>query len=299
MSRRYYDLPPLAALLTFEAAARLLSFKDAARELSVTPGAVSHQIKALEAELSRPLFIRKHRGVELTHEGEALRNVLTTSFLQVSKTLETIRNDSSDDQVTVGATTAVAALWLSPAVIRFWQDYPQVKVNQLAQDTPFTNREEVDLFIQYGQDGPATQTHTKLFRDTLSPVCSPEMAAHLKDARLEDLTRHRLIHLEARDSPWTTWHDWFQTLGFAGDIPIQSKVNSYSLALQMARKGAGLALGWRRLTRPMLNSGKLVALDRFSIPAPRDFYLVGPAEDQLTEGARLLKTWLLDEVRSH
>jgi DNA-binding transcriptional LysR family regulator len=298
MSRRHYNLPPLATLSAFEAAARHLSFKDAASELSVTPGAVSHQIKALERELATPLFTRKHRGVELTESGAVLLDVLGTSFLKISKTLEMIRSGESDDQVTVGSTTAGAALWLSPSVIRFWQDFPHVKVNQLAQDVPFTERQDVDLFIRYGRDPNSSLPHTKLYRDTLTPVCSPDMAAELQGANLEDLTQHRLIHLETRDSTWTTWPDWFQKLGYSGGIPAQSRVNSYALALQLARKGAGLALGWRRLIQPMLSSGKLVALEAFSIPAPSNFYLVGRPDDQLSEGALLLKKWLLDEVQN-
>jgi LysR family glycine cleavage system transcriptional activator len=43
-----YRLPPLNALRAFEAAARHLSFKDAGAELSVTPTAISHQIRGLE-----------------------------------------------------------------------------------------------------------------------------------------------------------------------------------------------------------------------------------------------------------
>jgi DNA-binding transcriptional LysR family regulator len=80
MARRYYNLPPLTTLAAFEAAARHRSFKEAAQELSVTPAAVSHQIKALEADLGAPLFRRRHRAVELTADGEALFQVLAASF---------------------------------------------------------------------------------------------------------------------------------------------------------------------------------------------------------------------------
>lgn len=298
MSRRHYNLPPLATLSAFEAAARHLSFKAAANELSVTPGAVSHQIKALETELNAPLFIRKHRGVELTEDGTALCEVLGNSFLNVSNVLEKIRSGDSENQVTVGSTTAVAALWLSPAVIRFWQDFPQVKVNQVAQDTPFTDRPDVELYIRYGMDPHSSLSHTKLYRDTLTPVCSPEMASDLKGADLKDLINHRLIHMESVDRLWTSWPEWFQALGFTESIPIQSRVNSYALAVQLARKGAGLALGWQRLLRPMFHSGKLVALTDFSIPAPSNFYLVGQEDERLSEGARSFKKWLLDEVQS-
>jgi len=51
-------LPPLNALKAFESAARELSFKRAAEELSVTPAAISHQVKALEEYLGVALFRR-------------------------------------------------------------------------------------------------------------------------------------------------------------------------------------------------------------------------------------------------
>nr|WP_199899662.1 LysR family transcriptional regulator [Sneathiella glossodoripedis] len=64
-------LPPLNALRAFEAAARHLSFSRAADELSVTPAAVSHQIKGLEDWLAVPLFRRLNRAVMLTDEGQS------------------------------------------------------------------------------------------------------------------------------------------------------------------------------------------------------------------------------------
>lgn len=51
----------MSALRAFEAAARHLSFKAAAAELSLTPTAISHQVRALEQILGRPLFRRRPR----------------------------------------------------------------------------------------------------------------------------------------------------------------------------------------------------------------------------------------------
>ncbi|WP_170427264.1 LysR substrate-binding domain-containing protein [Ruegeria arenilitoris] len=297
MSRRHYNLPPLTTLSAFEAAARHLSFKNAAVELSVTPGAVSHQIKALEGDLDTPLFQRKHRGVDLTEDGKALYEALSTSFGRISKTLSMIRDRSTAGKVTVGSTTAVAALWLSPAVIRFWREMPEVNVDQLSQDRPFRDRPDVDFFIRYGRDSDPNLSHTPLFRDHLVPVGSPELAGRLADADLEDLTRERLIHLDSEDRSWTTWPDWFQQLGYNGTVPIESRVNSYSVALQLARKGVGLALGWQRLIQPMLQSGKLVPIGSHQLAAPNQFYLVGRPDDELSDSARALKDWIIQEVQ--
>ncbi len=299
MSRRHYNLPPLTTLSAFEAAARHLSFKNAAEELSVTPGAVSHQIKALEGDLETTLFQRKHRGVDLTEDGKALYEALSSSFGRISKVLATIRDQKSGGKVTVGSTTAVAALWLSPAVIRFWRERPEVNVDQLSQDRPFRDRPDVDLFIRYGKDSDPNLSHTPLYRDHLIPVASPEVAERLQGASLAELASERLIHLSSDDRTWTTWPEWFGQLGYNGTIPIESRVNSYSVALQLARKGAGLALGWQRLIQPMLQSGKLEAIGPHYLTAPNQFYLVGRPDEELSDSARALKMWILQEVQDN
>ncbi|MES0863119.1 LysR substrate-binding domain-containing protein [Ruegeria sp. SCPT10] len=297
MSRRHYKLPPLTTLAAFEAAARHLSFKNAAEELSVTPGAVSHQIKALEGYLEAPLFQRKHRSVDLTDDGKALYEALSTSFARISKTLSTIRDRSLGGKVTVGSTTAVAALWLSPSVIRFWRDAPEISVDQISQDRPFRDRPDLDFFIRYGRDSDPSLDHTALYRDNLIPVGSPELAERLNRTGLRDIAAQRLIHLDSEDNSWTTWPDWFRELGYEERLTSEARVNSYSVALQLARKGAGLVLGWQRLIQPMLQSGKLVPIGSHYLTAPNQFYLVGRPDDELSENARALKDWIIQEVR--
>ena len=78
MSRRNY---PLNALRAFEASARHLSFVKASDELSVTPAAVSHQVKHLEEFLGFPLFRRQPRGLLLTESGQLLLTDLSEVFL--------------------------------------------------------------------------------------------------------------------------------------------------------------------------------------------------------------------------
>ena len=86
MVRRYYSLPSLNALAAFEAAARHLSLTKAAEELNVTPGAISKQVRMLEDELGSPLFLRRHRALELTREGETMAAALREGFERISST---------------------------------------------------------------------------------------------------------------------------------------------------------------------------------------------------------------------
>lgn len=293
MSRRHYNLPPLTMLLVFEAAARHLSFKDAAQDLSVSPAAVSHQIKALEAELGTPLFVRKHRGVELTAHGVGLCQVLSSSFTKISRELENIRRAEYRNTVTVGSTTAVAALWLSPLIIDFWQSHPDVSVNQVTQDRPFDTAQDIDFFVQYGRERLDYLDHQEIYRDQLVPVAAPDLAKSLAGCSLRDLASQRLIHLNVRSQSWTTWPAWFAGLGYSGAITEGTTVTNYSLALQFAQKGAGVVLGWKELLAPMVESGKLAVIGPHSLPAPHSFYLVGPSEDQLSDNARRLRERIL------
>jgi LysR family glycine cleavage system transcriptional activator len=83
-----YRLPPLNGLRCFEAAARHLSFTRAADELGVTPGAVSQQVKSLEAALGITLFRRLPRSLILTDEGEAYLPAITSAFDLISRATE-------------------------------------------------------------------------------------------------------------------------------------------------------------------------------------------------------------------
>lgn len=296
MSRRYYNLPPLTTLAAFEAAARHLSFKNAAQELSVTPGAVSHQIKALEGELGAQLFRRKHRGVELTAEGESLFEALASSFAKVSQCLKSIQDRHSGNKVAIGSTSAVATHWLASSLVRFWRIHPDVDVNQSIQDEETLNSPEIDLYIRYGRDPDVRMAQTELFRDHLVPVASKDVADRLVGCGLDVLARERLIHLETDNKKWTSWQDWFLQQGYDGPIASGIRLNNYSVALQVAQDGAGIALGWQRLIRPLIETQQLVPIGPHVIAAPHRFHLVGRPDDELSEAALQLKDWIIGEV---
>ena len=166
--RRYYDLPSLTALASFEAAARHLSVKAAAEELNVTPGAVSRQIKALEAELGLALFTRLHRGLALTREGEELAGVLARGFGQVALLLRDFRGRSQGRNVTLGSSNAFASLWLMPRLGAFWRAHPEITVNHMISDRAADLRvPEVELRIRYGGGASAGEEAERLFRSCI------------------------------------------------------------------------------------------------------------------------------------
>ena len=111
MTRR---LPNLNQLRAFEAAARHLSFKNAAEELHVTHAAISHQIKALEEDLGRPLFRRLTRKVELLPEAADLAERLAANLDDIAEAVARIREEKSKGHLKISAVPAFRRVTLNP-----------------------------------------------------------------------------------------------------------------------------------------------------------------------------------------
>ena len=106
----------LNALRVFDSAARHLSFTRAARELSLTQGAVSYQVKRLEASLGFALFEREGRGVALTPEGQELWHTVRDALGAIAQTVERLQGAADASRITVGTTTYFASppRWVQP-----------------------------------------------------------------------------------------------------------------------------------------------------------------------------------------
>ena len=292
MARAFYDLPPMTTLVAFEAAARHGSFKTAAAELNVTPGAVSHQIKALEGELGGALFERVHRGVMLTEDGQDLFTAVQGAFSAMSRSLAQIKRADTERAITVAATTAVSALWLTPRITAFWRERPDIRVNQIVSDARVEGGGP-DLIIEYGLAKGRVGESRELFTDVLVPVASPEFAASRPVPELAALAAMPLIHMTAPNTNWTTWKRWFAGLGYEGPLARGTRVNNYMIALQAAQDGVGVVLGWKRLVAPFLEDGSLVAFGGCELPAPSSFYITRGPKTDARESVDLLEQWLL------
>jgi len=295
MARRYYQLPSLTGLNTFDACARHGSFTAAATELGVTLGAVSRQVKALETELDCPLFLRHHRGVELTPEGIDLFQVLSSSFQQIGRLCQEFKNRAQSSDVTIAATTAFASLWLMPRLGGFWQQCRDINLNHAISDNPadagFLN---ADIRIRYGDGHWRGEAVVKLFDDRIYPVCGHELAAQHDLKHPQDLLQFPLLQLDSVDPAWTGWDAWLRQWDCDLARANFRRFNNYVVALQAAEENQGIVLGWHSQVAGLIQRGKLLRLGKFEIDAPGSFYLTWDANRPLSDSARRLRDWLLE-----
>lgn len=294
MVRRYYNLPSLSALAAFEAAARHLSLTKAADELNVTPGAVSRSVRALEEELGNPLFLRRHRAVELTREGETLAAALRESFERMAVAFRQIKSFGGQAVVTVGSTMAMANLWLMPRMGSFWNRHPEIVVDHVISDHPRgLDRPDIDLRIRYGDGEWPDELSAELYADQIYPVASPAFAKAYPVKSVSELAQLPLLSVEGPDWGWTTWADFLREVGHT-DRPLNvRRFTSYVIAMQAARSGQGMALGWSVLVEPLIEAGMLVRVADAEIVAPQSNFVTWSARRPLSSQAELVKDWLV------
>ncbi|MBX9911302.1 MAG: LysR family transcriptional regulator [Beijerinckiaceae bacterium] len=265
-------LPPLNALRAFEAAARHESFAKAADELAVTPGAVTQQIRQLEAWLGFALFRRLPQGVTLTDAARAALPRLSRGFEALGDGVEALRAGHGGRALTIAALPCLAQLWLSPRLSGLRAAFPELQVSVSAMEQPpDPRREPYDLALFYEAcDGDG--------QDLIQPVCAPALAARL--AAPGDLAGQTLLH----DAVWR--QDWRRWLGFAGapatvDPARGPAFSLYSLALDAALSGSGVLMGRRSLISTHLADGRLVAPFQLEMPTGDRMALAqAPARDR-------------------
>src|SRR5438876_2869484 len=202
-------LPSLNGLKAFEAAARHESFTRAAEDLCVTQGAVSHQVKALEAELGLRLFNRERQRLVITEAGRGYLVVIRDAFDRIGYGTERLLQRQRGGVLTVSTSPNFAAKWLVQRLGRFAETHPEIdlRVSASLHHVDFA-REDIDLAIRHG-DGTASGLHvTRLCAEELFPVCSPKLLNGRNPLRSpSDLNRATLLHVNDRQG-WRQWLDF-------------------------------------------------------------------------------------------
>ncbi len=294
-------LPPLNALRAFEAAGRLASMSAAAEELAVTPAAVSHQIKTLEAHFRFPLFYRDVRSIRLTERGAALLPYLTEGlelWRQGCRNLETLDEDAP---LVISSAPVFAGKWLVRRLSEFNSLHPEITVRLDGSLSVVTfSGDGVDAAIRFGT-GPYPGLHAdQLVSEDVIPVCSPALL-HGDHPLLtpEDLAHHTLVHVDwfADAGTQPDWAMWLKTAGVS--VPNSNKgpvMTSDSLAVEAAINAGGVALVSEFLVRQDLDSGRLVKPFDLVLPSDHWYWFVCPPDHLERPGVRAFRDWLVAAV---
>ncbi|MCX8995751.1 transcriptional regulator GcvA [Rhizobiaceae bacterium BDR2-2] len=288
--------PSLSALRAFEAAARHQSMTRAAAELNVTAGAVSLQVRELEAALGLSLFERRPRQLILTPTGKDYAATLHTAFRLIREATAVARAQARSDIVTLSCTPGFALQWLLPRVDRFQTGHAGIdlRISTTSRLVDF-QRDGVALAVRHGLGGYPGLVSEKLIDDDLIVVASPAVAERLgPDPQPGALHGATLIHDGGRED----WRLWLEAAGVAeigwrkGPL-IAPDSNG---ALEAARAGIGFALMRQGFVADDLAQGRLAAPFGKPVKSRFAYYIVYPPGVLDRPAVRQTRDWLLSEA---
>lgn len=280
------------ALRAFEAAGRLGSFKEAAAQLHVTNGAVSQQVRLLEAWLGVPLFERHNRRVVLTAAARAYLDQIGPLFEQLA-----LATASYGVPVTVSRTLSVNASatftlrWLVPRLEKFRNEYANIDVRVETSNEPVESlKETYDVIIRGGPDTFYGYSMKQFLSEERLPVCSPTLLSRLPLREPQDLRHHTLLHTTSLPR---VWPDWLTTAQVYGLSPAATLTfDHFYLTLQAAIDGMGIAMGPTSLVSDDLAAGRLVAPFNGPRLPSRSYCTYVPDERSADDVVVLFRSWL-------
>jgi len=290
-------LPPLNALRSFEAAARLGGVGRAAEALHVTHGAISRQLRLLEEHLGVVLFQREGRGLRLTRAGEDLQAACEGAFDQIREAVVALKRQQRPEALVLGCSGSILARWMIPRLQALQSALTQLPLHWSAQDGSFTAEQQgLDAVLLLAQPPwPRGWQVRELAPERVGVVVSPQhpAAARLAHQPPSSLLGESLLHTTSRPQAWPAW-----ALSH-GLEPAQLQLGSgfehlYYL-LEAAVAGLGVAIAPEPLVADELAAGRLLAPWGFG--ATGGFWVLATPEGAADPRVDALAGWLQGQLK--
>jgi DNA-binding transcriptional LysR family regulator len=292
MRFRHYD-----NLRSFTVVARHLHMGNAADELNLSKGAVSYQIQQLESELGFEVFSRAHRKLRLTERGSLLLAVSKPLFDSVEREITRLGRGERD-RITIGMATYFASRWLSPRLMHFITDHPEIGLRiQPLIDLRDLHSHELDLAVRWGKGDwhdPGVEVEP-IFTCPAMLTASREIGIQIEREGIETVVmRQPLLH--DRDGS-QAWLDWFAAAGIewsgsSDDLVIPDP----NVRVQAVIDGQGIAL-YDFLVADEVDSGRLYQYRPVSLDA-YGYFLVYPQQAASDSATRIFRDWIMREANA-
>jgi len=294
-----FRLPPLSSLRVFEAAARHNSFRKAADELNLTASAVSHAVQTLENWLGVELFSREPRGLRLTGAGELYAPLVNEALTLLALATEQLPGRKATGTLALSSAPTFASRILLPLLENFISEHPDIRITvDTSHRLVDLTLDDFDAAIRYSSTEKPAPGWTLLAKETLRPVCSPDLKRRFsRSTDAELLSQAPLLHVTSTSADWS---HWFRATAVAAPpaMDVGHRFDNMEMALDAAKRGLGVVLGRWPLVGEDVAAGHLVPLGSQTVPSGNGYWLVTAQTEFQKPEVKLFKRWLLSEIVS-
>lgn len=288
-------IPPLNALKAFEAAARHKSFKKAAEELSVTPAAISKQVKILEDYFGSDLFERNSNNVTLIENAVEYYSKIYESLNILHAATEEFNSKNSDSEISISGYRTFLMQWLLPKLPEFTKENKNLKIKlepiEFGKKTPSNS----DLEIRYGGPFWPGMRAELLFKDEMVVACSPEYlkneGMHSNSVRAEDILKMKILSLKSRKNDWPEWFK-LNALEIKNSKQKIDYFEDLAVILEYIKQSLGVALIQKMYIDSEVSKSNLIIISEKKLMRDFGYYaLLRPSNTTSTKCLKFIE-WL-------
>ena len=265
-------IPATSVLIKFERVGRLGSLTLAARELRTSLSAISRCVNQLENQLGVRLLERVGTGTQLTEAGLRYHRRVSAALGELQSAAEEA-SESARSGVVIACSHDGSRLIVMP---RFGELEAMLGADARIRLLTYQRHAHelqpfgaADVVLSWQDGSGSGDDEVVVIREEVQPICSPAyLSAHEAVLRgpgagWGGLT---LLDLKRPNTGWATWDDWFAGAGRPERAPRLEDYDSYSLILDAAAGGRGVALGWKHCIEDYLERGVLVPVHGEFVP---------------------------------
>jgi len=284
---------PIRGLRSFCVAAKCLSFKHAAAQLYLTPSAISHQIRLLEQQIDKQLFLRQTRAIELTEDGKLFYKKVAPIIEQLESTITEFTNSGSLSTISITLPEFFSSEVFVPRLNEWSDKHPNINLQLETVKNRTQSSKETNLSIALASTKPADAIVYELFPISYMPACSPDLFTKLKPFGKDALNQAPLIVHQSR--PWA-WHQWAEENDIENFSPKRIvQVDSMFSVARAAQQGIGVALIPLPLSQNWFDEGVIYPLFEQQLKTRDKYYLIQHDWHASREDLDIFVQWLLSE----
>jgi Transcriptional regulator len=276
------------------------SFSAAAADLGVSPSAISQTVKALEARVGAPLFMRTTRSVGLTQAGEMFLERAAPAYAGLADAYEAARNlgNRPAGRLRINLMRGAVQPLFAPILAGFCEAYPEIEIEIFADDA-FADLSAggFDAGIRMGESLDADVIAVRLtgpFRFVVAATPA-YIARYGRPETPEDLRNHRCVRLRLGTGammPWT-----FARGNREIEVAVTGPVIVNDFHAMMVAVSTGVAMGMiaEPTAQPLVEAGEIEVLLTEHAASTSGLFLYYPSRKQVMPKLRAF----IDYVRDH
>lgn len=262
------------------------SFSAAASDLGVSPSAISQTVKALEARIGAPLFMRTTRSVGLTQAGEMFLERAAPAYSGLADAYEAARNlgNRPAGRLRINLMRGAVQPLFEPIIAGFCETYPEIELEIYADDAlSDLSAGGFDAGVRMGESLDADVIAVRLtgpFRFVVAGTPA-YFEKYGRPETPEDLRNHRCVRFRLASGglmPWT-----FEKGNREFDVSVTGPVivNDWIAATVAMRSGIAMIMTAEPVANAMVEAGEvdLVLTDHAS--STSGLFLYYPSRKQV------------------